>query len=110
MRTLIITLVALTALAASGCVTASSGVAASTSPLEPGTYQRQSQTVGTSWGVQFLGFLPLAFASTKEAVHEATMEGRGHALADVTVDNTYYNWLIFTAQRIKVEGTAVTTQ
>ena len=92
---------------ASGCMTLSGGIAPSTKPLDPAGYAHLKPASGTSWGFQLFGFIPLAEAATSEALDEALQDGGGDALVQVCVDNRRYWLILFTMQRIKVEGLAV---
>ena len=90
---------------ATGCVTYSGGVAASTRPLgDPSSYAVTGRGEGTSWGVNILG-IPFTQADTEKAVNEA--KGGADALIEVAVTNrSYFLWLLF-LQRIKVSGLRV---
>jgi len=96
-------------LAASGCVTHSAGVAPSTGPIAPGSYDAVGLTSGTSWGWSLL-FLPLSQAETKAAVEDALRERGGDELINVTVDNTDVYLALFYLQRVRVQGMAVRTK
>ena len=107
MRGLVLaTVVLAVGLAASGCVTHSAGVAPSTGPIAPGSYDAVGLTSGTSWGVHLV-FLPLSLADTKAAVDDALRERGGDELINVTVDNTDYYLALFYLQRVRVQGMAV---
>ena len=90
------------AVMASGCVTVSGGVAPSTRPIQAASYEAMHETDGTSWGIHFLGFLPLKAPNTKDAVKEA--ERGFDAVVGVTTDTTTYHLLLLRLERIKVTG------
>ncbi len=92
---------------ASGCMTLSAGVAPSTRPLEQDKYTVLNASSGTSWGILFLSFIPLKQANTAAALDEALRDRGADALVQVCVDNRQYWLLLFSLQRIKVEGLAV---
>jgi len=89
-----------------GCVTSSAGIAPSTRPLAPDGYTLMTDASGTSWGFSLLGIIPLKQANTAAALDEALQDRGADALVQVTVDNRSSYLLLFTFQRIKVEGLA----
>jgi hypothetical protein len=90
----------------SGCVTHSGGVASSSRPLEPDSYNPSHRVSGTSWGVHLFGFIPLTQPSTADALNEALSGSDG--LIQITTDTARsYHLLLVVLERIKVEGTAV---
>ena len=100
--------IALLALAVTGCSTYSGGVAPSNVPLEPNSYTTGGRVTGTSWGVNILWFIPVSFCSTRDALDSALRQSSGGPLIQVTADTRKYYWvpLIF-LERIKVEGISV---
>ncbi len=79
--------VCLVAVLVSGCMTAPSGVAASTKPLAQDGYTSIGPTEGRAVGVYLLGLIPLSEPyPARAAVDRAIRQGGGDALVDVTVD------------------------
>jgi len=107
-KAVVVSVIALLALAVTGCSTYSGGVAPSNVPLEPNSYTTGGRVTGTSWGVNILWFIPVSFCSTPDALDSALRQSSGRPLIQVTADTRKYYWvpLIF-LERIKVEGISV---
>ncbi len=79
--------VCLMALLVSGCMTAPSGLAASTKPLAQDGYTSIGPTQGRAVGIYLLGLIPLSEPyPAREAVDRAIRQGGGDAMVDVTLD------------------------
>jgi len=107
-KAVVVSIIALLALAVTGCSTYSGGVAPSNVPLEPNSYTTGGRVTGTSWGVNILWFIPVSFCSTQSALAAALDESSGRALVQVTADTRKYYWVpLIYLERIKVEGISV---
>ncbi len=91
----------------SACGTRSIGLVASSSPLAPGIVGT-IPVWGSSCQYSILGVLPLGRVhSTQRALQEAKDDVGVHALTDVTIDETYHYFILFSRSCVYVEGLGV---
>ncbi len=94
-----------------GCAHQAGGIAASTTPLNPGSYQELGEVRGVDCVYHLLGLIPLGGGNeTKDAVDDALSQVDGaNALINVTSDTYYQFYLLFSNACTQVRGTAVKT-
>jgi hypothetical protein len=92
-----------------GCATISGGVAPSTTPLTPGSYQEMGSVRGTDCVYYLLGFIPLTTGNeTRDAVANAMAQVPGAtALTNVSVDTYSQYFILFSRVCTQVYGVAV---
>ncbi len=93
----------------SACAQIGGGVAPSTKPLNPGSYQTLGQVEGEDCAYYLLGLIPLTgFNSTQEALRDALSKQPGAtALVQVTSDTRGMSYIIVGERCTIVQGTAV---
>ena len=90
-----------------GCASRSVAIAPSTMPLSAGTRGTENVS-GDSCHYALLGILPMGTnSSTSNALKEVLEENKAIALTDVTVDQTFSQFILFTRSCITVSGRAV---
>lgn len=94
-----------------GCAHQTGGVAASTMPLSPGSYQELGEVRGVDCVYHLLGLIPMGSGNeTKDAVDDALSEIEGtNALINVTSDTYFQYYILFSDACTQVHGTAVRT-
>lgn len=102
---LLLLLVVLVAMGATGCVTYAAGIAPSNIPLgDPDNYEFRGTGSGSSTGINLLG-IPFKQASLESALQSA--KGDSYALAEICVTNRDYFFLLIWLQKTRVTGTRV---
>jgi hypothetical protein len=98
-----------TCLALGGCIHTAGGIASSTKPLEPGSYDVLGETLGRDCIYHLFMILPISGSNeTKTAVERAIANEPGAtALINVTIDNFRHNYLVFSRHCTAVRGVGV---
>jgi len=93
----------------SGCSHYSGGIAASTTPLEVGSYQTLGEVEGKDCVYSILGIIPLSSGNeTRKAIQDAISQKEGAtALIEVTSDTYAQSYILFGRTCTQVYGTAV---
>jgi hypothetical protein len=96
----------------SGCIHSAGGIASSTKPLEPGSYEILGETLGRDCIYHILLFIPISGSNeTKTAVARAISHKEGAtALINVSIENFRQNFIVFSRGCTSVHGTAVREQ
>ncbi len=90
-----------------GCGGITGGLTTSTSPLPPGV-RGSIEASGVSCQYSLLGFIPITTPnSTQKALVDAKEDCDCEVLTDVTVDQMFYYWLLWSNRCIYVEGLGV---
>jgi hypothetical protein len=94
---------------AAGCSHHSGGIAPSTTPLEPGSYEVLGPVGGRDCVYRLLGLIPLSNGNeTRTALQDALAKRPGTtALVQVTSDTYSQFWIVFGRTCTQVYGTAV---
>ena len=98
-----------TCLSLAGCIHSSGGIASSTKPLEPGSYDVLGETLGRDCIYHLLLFIPISGSNeAKTAVARALSHKKGAtALINVTIENFGQNFVVFSRRCTAVHGIAV---
>ncbi len=93
----------------SGCAHYAGGIAASTIPLTPGSYQTLGQVEGNDCVYSLLGMIPLSSGNeTRKAIEDAISQKEGAtALIEVTSDTYSQFYILYGRTCTQVYGTAV---
>jgi hypothetical protein len=96
------------AVAIGGCIHASGGIIASTTPMR-GSYDVIGPAQGRVCMDALFGVIPFSRVPRTEAALKKAMASQpgADALVDVTVDSSWENYLVVTSNCIAVSGTAV---
>lgn len=109
MRSKLVGVLALVLVVVSGCARQTGGVAASSMPIAPGSYEELGPVRGSDCAWYLLGLLPLSGGNeTSAALRDALGQKSGtDALIEVTADSYGIYWILFSNACTEVEGTAV---
>ncbi len=96
----------------SGCSHYSGGIAASSTPLTVGGYEKLGEVEGSDCVYSLLGMIPLSSGNeTKKAVQDAISEIEGaDALINVTSDTYSQFYILYSRTCTQVQGIAVRTR
>ncbi len=90
-----------------GCYSVPAGLAASSTPINPGSYKVLGHATGTSSYVSFFGGLPFGHPDYDRAIANAVKKFNGTALINVRSYSTVIYLYIISLNQLTVEGDVV---
>ena len=91
-----------------GCMRSPGGISQSTTPIEGRPYTILGEAYGAKTQYHILGVIPTGAANVlQEAVDEAKRASGADALIDVTVEDYYKNFVVFSSTTMEVHGKAI---